>query len=243
MERRDNKEQELWLKVVDQIAGIDWYEVAERYYETYGWITIPLVLKDDGQGLKAVPGVKGWPEVEVKSKEELKELWYGYTRVKELSKDEADHYGRAKKVEKKGKRNWLTCGIALVCGRASGVFVLDVDNVEDFEQRTGLKVEDLKRLTLCAKTKSGGYHFFFRYEPSIKTTQLKGFDIKSDGGLVNLEPTTLPNKQGEIGTYEFINCGKDLCGHMLATAKHISRRKKRGERNVFKGWEGACICD
>lgn len=39
------------------------------------------------------------------------------------------------------------------------------------------------------------------------------------------------------------DCGKDLCGHMLATAKHISRRKKRGERNVFKGWEGACICD
>ena len=125
MERRDNKEQELWLKVVDQIAGIDWYEVAERYYETYGWITIPLVLKDDGQGLKAVPGVKGWPEVEVKSKEELKELWYGYTRVKELSKDEADHYGRAKKVEKKGKRNWLTCGIALVCGQKSGVLKHD----------------------------------------------------------------------------------------------------------------------
>lgn len=83
--------------------------------------------------------------------------------------------------------NW-----AVVTGRISGIFVVDVD-----AHRGGAWPEDLwgpKPSTLTAATGNGGWHHYFTY-PSDglplgnRGNVVPGVDIKSDGGYVILPPS------------------------------------------------------
>jgi hypothetical protein len=101
---------------------------------------------------------------------------------------------------------WPEASIGLPTGRASGVYVVDVDkghegtaNWQELEFRHG----DV--LTLQSKTGSGGYHLFFRTPPfalSNTTSRLApGIDTRGDGGYVILPPSGHPSGS----TYDWVH--------------------------------------
>jgi hypothetical protein len=98
-------------------------------------------------------------------------------------------------------------GIGIVCGKPSGLVVIDVDprNGGDFEA-VAKTIED--ELRLCAATGGGGMHFFCAYPdghdriPKGKTI-LPGVDRQSDGGYVVAAPSVHPS--GE--RYRWEECG------------------------------------
>jgi hypothetical protein len=99
------------------------------------------------------------------------------------------------------------------CGKASGVIVLDVDDLGLFEKETGIKIENLMETTdLIAVSKSGGLHFFYQYEdiPTLLLAHSKGFDLKSDKSLITLPPSIGPvkNKENIWGQYVWLKEGE-----------------------------------
>ncbi|MBI3888091.1 bifunctional DNA primase/polymerase, partial [Candidatus Microgenomates bacterium] len=89
-------------------------------------------------------------------------------------------------------RDWWvqfpTANVGIVTGELSGVTVIDVD-----VKNGGL--ETLKSLhlppTLLVKTGGGGWHYYYKYSPNLKTgTEFyKGIDIRSTGGYVVAPPS------------------------------------------------------
>jgi hypothetical protein len=88
---------------------------------------------------------------------------------------------------------WPRANIALACGAANNVFVVDIDprhggfgSIDEFESERG----DFLPATLTALTGGGGKHLFFRYptDGSLgnRIGWLPGVDVKSDGGIVIL---------------------------------------------------------
>lgn len=101
---------------------------------------------------------------------------------------------------------------AIVCGEASGIFVVDVDVNEDglsYFQKLCTKYNyKYYRETTCVLTPSGGIHLYFIYDENfsdnsvrLKSSEQKtiGIDIRSNNGCVICPPSTYPK-----GTYHFI---------------------------------------
>lgn len=93
--------------------------------------------------------------------------------------------------------------VAISTGKISGVCVLDVD------QKTGglftLEGLDIPE-TPYVKTGGGGLHYYFKYNPQIKTCAglLQGIDIRSDGGYVVTSPSM--HQSGDL----YVWCDEDL---------------------------------
>jgi len=75
--------------------------------------------------------------------------------------------------------------------------------VVDFDVKNGLsaKINDLPQ-TLKVKTPSGGFHLYYKYEPSLRTGvdifgDMSGVDIRNDGGYVVAPPSVI-----EAGAYK-----------------------------------------
>lgn len=75
--------------------------------------------------------------------------------------------------------------------------------VVDFDVKNGLstKINDLPP-TLKVKTPSGGFHLYYKYEPSLRTGvdifgDMSGVDIRNDGGYVVAPPSVI-----EAGPYK-----------------------------------------
>lgn len=69
-------------------------------------------------------------------------------------------------------------------GRASGVFVLDIDMKDDKNGCAELPDWET-RSPLIVKTASGGYHVYFRADDQLRNTQSKisaGLDTRGEGG-------------------------------------------------------------
>lgn len=92
-------------------------------------------------------------------------------------------------------------GIVMVCGKVSGVTVVDDDN---YKLDKPLPLHS----PLESKTASGGRHIFFKYSPEVKNqnvrTETHEFEIQNDGKLIVLPPSKAMNKQGVIGQYEWL---------------------------------------
>lgn len=95
-------------------------------------------------------------------------------------------------TEEEVERWWTetpSANIVLVCGRVSGVVVVDVDSRD--------KLEDLGRHVYTATSKTGrGFHLFYRYPEGVEIkTQViaEGIEVKSDGACVNLPPSLHPS--------------------------------------------------
>ena len=87
---------------------------------------------------------------------------------------------------------------AIVCGEISGIVVIDVDT-----KNGGDPAPFLNRGMYEARTPSGGYHFYVRYDPLLKNSKqtkrkpggiLRAVDIQSTGSIVFAAPTVF--KQG-----------------------------------------------
>lgn len=94
---------------------------------------------------------------------------------------------------------------AIITGRRNNLIVFDVDiKDEGMEEYNKYKELNGEFKTLSMLTKSGGYHFYFKYEHSNEATQYlineylvgnraklrhKGLDIRSNGGCVKAFPS------------------------------------------------------
>lgn len=98
--------------------------------------------------------------------------------------------------------------IGVITGRRSGITVVDIDIKDD-----GLKHwKQLIKMypdftTVCCKTPSGGFHYYFQYEESLPTMsrftlngKVIGWDIMNQNRQVVLPPSTINNKN-----YQWIN--------------------------------------
>jgi hypothetical protein len=77
---------------------------------------------------------------------------------------------------------WPYANIGLICGKISGVIVLDIDRPDliTFGER--------EIITPKSKT-SRGFHLFFRYQEGIGGFRGQGFDLQSTGKYVILPPS------------------------------------------------------
>lgn len=89
-------------------------------------------------------------------------------------------------------------GLAVITGLISGVLALDIDTHKG--GLTAIEGKDLP-LTWTARSASGGYHYYFRYDTTLeplsttKTNVLPGVDVRGKGGLC-----VLPPSRGASGT-------------------------------------------
>lgn len=94
--------------------------------------------------------------------------------------------------------------IALVCGKISGVIVVDID------PKSGGTTEGLELPpTLCSRTGGGGQHIFYKWNPSLVGAKVgirTGIDIRSEASYVVLPPSL----HASGNTYDWINEGEDL---------------------------------
>lgn len=117
-----------------------------------------------------------------------------------------------------------TKGFGIVCGGASGVFCLDIDNVDMWRkvlQAAGNPTEH--ESTPAVQTPSGGFHFYFQHDPEITTTtnamEIVGgdktnIDIRAAKGQVVAPPSVYyaskkEKKQYEGKLYEWIRSFDD----------------------------------
>jgi hypothetical protein len=76
--------------------------------------------------------------------------------------------------------------IGMPTGRRSGTFVMDVDRLEALDELEPELRRELEQ-TLTVRTRSGGLHFYFEYEPGITNsagTLPNGIDVRGEGGYV-----------------------------------------------------------
>ena len=97
---------------------------------------------------------------------------------------------------------WPDAGIGIICGKVSGISVIDVD-LQHGGSPDGLP--DTRK----AQTQHGGWHYHYQYLPGFsnkggesgqKYGLPKGIDIRTDGGFVAAPPT-----KGLHGEYKWIN--------------------------------------
>ncbi len=120
-------------------------------------------------------------------------------------------------------------GIAVVTGKISGIIVVD----EDSYKENGMKFEQSSPLR--AKTARDGTHHFFKYSESVGTMGYKvgvNIEIKSDGGIVVLPPSTVwTNKEKTTtGQYQWVSKHK-LDQLPQITEKHVEPFQRVGGGN------------
>ncbi|QAY18002.1 putative bifunctional DNA primase/polymerase [Pseudoalteromonas phage C7] len=100
---------------------------------------------------------------------------------------------------------WPNANIAMATGLQSGVWALDIDVKDNGDYSLEKLVSENSELpeTPTQETGSGGNHYFFSYDKrmSNRVSVVAGIDVRADGGLVILSPSSNAN-----GKYEFIDC-------------------------------------
>jgi putative DNA primase/helicase len=88
--------------------------------------------------------------------------------------------------------------IGVRTGEASGIFVVDVDPKhggdrvwDEWQLEHGYPSGGADLTTLRARTRSGGEHWFFRYEEGVRNRNawLEGVDVRGEGGYVLVAPS------------------------------------------------------
>jgi P4 family phage/plasmid primase-like protien len=90
--------------------------------------------------------------------------------------------------------------IAILTGEKNGIFVLDIDNVKEWEEL--LKEQNKKEpATVKVKSGSGGIHYYFKYTKDLEIITSKdhaikhySIDVKTNGGCVIAPPSKYFNK-------------------------------------------------
>jgi Bifunctional DNA primase/polymerase, N-terminal/Primase C terminal 1 (PriCT-1) len=81
--------------------------------------------------------------------------------------------------------------IGMPTGKASGVFVVDVDRLEALEELSPKLQQDLAD-TLTIRTPSGGRHYYFNHVEGVTNrtgTLPEGVDVRGEGGYVIVTPS------------------------------------------------------
>jgi len=100
---------------------------------------------------------------------------------------------------------WPDANIAVICGKKSGIFVIDIDGEKGKESLKLLESEyEQLPSTRESRTGSGGRHLFFKYpndrEVRNKQSFMPGIDVRGEGGYVIVPPSIL--KPGQFYSWE-----------------------------------------
>jgi len=129
---------------------------------------------------------------------------------------------------------WPEANIAIVTGKISGIVVLDID----IKHKRSSKEFKLP-VTACAKSGSGGEHFFFKYPNNLKLKNGAGVlgdgvDIRSDGGYILVAPS-----ENESGLYEWIipieEILADVPEWLLETSNSKNKKWESGLNGISEG--------
>ena len=75
--------------------------------------------------------------------------------------------------------------IGIACGAVSGIAVLDIDTKHDEARAWWFRNEHRIPETRSYRTRSGGFHLYFQYEPGLRCASSRpvlGVDVRGDGG-------------------------------------------------------------
>lgn len=154
-------------------------------YAARGWRVFPIhAVRQDGscecaesdcekQGKH--PAIKGWPKEATTDEAKIRE-WWG------------------------GRPDW---GVGIATGESSGLTVLDVDGPEGSEELSKLQAGTAMPSTPTVQSRPGRYHFYFSYEPGVKSQAKKlgnKLDTRGDGGYV----VTVPSRHASGGLYVWL---------------------------------------
>ena len=92
----------------------------------------------------------------------------------------------------------LTDGnIVMICGKLSGISVIDVDGQDGFNNLIASGIALPKTRSIKSPH---GWHLYYKYNPNLKTglSSIKKVDIKSDGGCVCVPPSVVPDGRYEV---------------------------------------------
>ncbi len=107
---------------------------------------------------------------------------------------------KTKNTEEELKKYFLDddCNVGLVCGKASGIVVIDLDS-ELFLPELVRNCDGMK--TLVSRRTAGRAHFYFKYDPAIAGAHFKPLDIDvlSDGFNVVAPPSV--HRSGDVYEY------------------------------------------
>jgi hypothetical protein len=112
--------------------------------------------------------------------------------------------------------NFKYNNVAVVCGKNSGIFVVDVDvndnGLQYFQQLCSKHMYRYDLETTCVLTPSGGVHIYYIYNDNFQSNTVKmktvdgkpiGIDIRSNGGCV-IAPPSKYMIEDTIREYKFI---------------------------------------
>jgi hypothetical protein len=101
-------------------------------------------------------------------------------------------------------QKWPTGRIGVATGSLSGIDVVDIDGPDAFEKCIALCGELPNTLSQLTGRPEGGRHLFFKHdEHGLKNQACGGLDLKTDGGLVIVAPST--HTSGRCYRWERIN--------------------------------------
>jgi len=81
--------------------------------------------------------------------------------------------------------------IGLVCGKKSGITIIDLDKLDWLSSLIPPKEIDISKTLMSGRTTGRG-HIYFKYDPELKNLKLHelGIEILSDGSNAVLPPST-----------------------------------------------------
>jgi len=91
-------------------------------------------------------------------------------------------------------QRWPKARIGIATGSLSGIDVVDLDGPSGFEKCVALCGELPNTLSQLTGRPEGGRHLFFKHEEHrLKNQACEGLDLRTDGGLVIVAPSTHPS--------------------------------------------------
>lgn len=128
-----------------------------------------------------------------------------YSKIPKISWSNEEN--QIKTVEELETLKQQYTGFSLLCGKVSGVMVIDVDRNHGNGEVDGIKsfgelIEEFSRedkelifSTFSVRTPNGGMHLYFKYEEGLKSkaNYMPGIDVRTDGGLI-----VLPNSKVKV---------------------------------------------
>lgn len=123
--------------------------------------------------------------------------------------------------------------VAIICGKKSGISVIDFDNRESFNQA----IQDFPQLKDHKQVETkNGVHIYGLYNPDLLTTtngftKYSNVDIRNDDSIVVAPPTKYQLKSGTFVSYKCL--GGDILEfppEFIQLQKHLQKKKKENEK-------------
>ena len=141
--------------------------------------------------------------------------------------------------------------LAIPTGKRSGIICIDIDIKHGLDGRKSLMNKFSEKFVLpeesmLAKTASGGWHVYVKYEPEIVVScgtnilGLDGVDIRGEGGFIVSPPSKLII-DGEVAHYRVNDINAPITSHygwiteLLTEFKHYKKRTPFDPKPVMDG--------